>query len=117
MKDFLIIIPAYNEQERIGAVLDALTVPEIGAWADVLVMNDASSDDTGRVVRSAYLAASCQIVPSDLCSVANFFQASKSQFTGVLATLIRAQVIAFPSSLSSFETLTVLLISFFLYVL
>lgn len=52
MKDFLIIIPAYNEQEQIGALLDALAAPEIGNWADVLVMNDASSDNTGRVVRA-----------------------------------------------------------------
>ena len=52
MKEFLIIIPAYNEQEKIGSVLEALAAPEISAVADVLVMNDASSDHTGRVVRA-----------------------------------------------------------------
>ena len=45
MKDFLIIIPAYNEQERIGAVLDGLTVrsalhddqlPALEALADAI---------------------------------------------------------------------------------
>lgn len=51
MKEILIIIPAYNEQDRIGAVLDALAAPEISQVADVLVMNDASSDNTGKVVR------------------------------------------------------------------
>ncbi len=51
MKNCLIIIPAYNEQERIGAVLDALAAPEIASVADVLVMNDASGDNTGRIVR------------------------------------------------------------------
>lgn len=52
MKEFLIIIPAYNEEGKIGTVLDALTVPEIRDWADILVMNDASSDNTGNVVRA-----------------------------------------------------------------
>ena len=51
MKDTLIIIPAYNEQEQIGALLDALAAPEIVEIADVLVMNDASSDQTSRIAR------------------------------------------------------------------
>lgn len=51
MKDTLIIIPAYNEQEQIGALLDALAAPEIAEIADVLVMNDASSDQTSRIAR------------------------------------------------------------------
>lgn len=51
MKDVLIIIPAYNEQEHIGALLDALAAPEISSIADVLVMNDASTDHTSSVVR------------------------------------------------------------------
>ena len=49
MKEFLIIIPAYNEQEKIGSVLEALAAPEISAVADVLVMNDASRDRTAEV--------------------------------------------------------------------
>ncbi len=47
----LIIIPAYNEEQAIGAVLDKLAEPGISGFADVLVMNDASSDDTEGVVR------------------------------------------------------------------
>lgn len=51
MKEVLIIIPAYNEQEQIGHLLDALAKPEISSIADVLVMNDASTDRTSSIVR------------------------------------------------------------------
>lgn len=50
-KDLLIIIPAYNEEDNIKKVLDNLEKPEISSIADVLVMNDASSDDTNWVVK------------------------------------------------------------------
>lgn len=50
-KDLLIIIPAYNEEENIGVVLEQLERPEIAEIADVLVMNDASSDSTNWVVK------------------------------------------------------------------
>lgn len=51
MKDLLIIIPAYNEERNIPAVLDQLESPEIAEIADILVMDDASSDETGRLVK------------------------------------------------------------------
>ncbi len=51
-KEVLIIIPAYNEGKTIGALLDRLGQPEIAEIADVLVMNDASRDDTAKVVRA-----------------------------------------------------------------
>ena len=46
VKKFLIMIPAYNEAETIGKVLDN--------WKghDVLVVNDASSDNTREIVES-----------------------------------------------------------------
>jgi glycosyltransferase involved in cell wall biosynthesis len=47
----LIIIPAYNEEKNIPKVLDALETPEITAFADILVINDASQDDTKRIVK------------------------------------------------------------------
>jgi glycosyltransferase involved in cell wall biosynthesis len=50
-KKVLIIIPAYNEEKNIPQVLDALESPEIASIADVLVINDASSDATGRIVQ------------------------------------------------------------------
>lgn len=45
-KEVLIIIPAYNEEKTIVPVLEKLEQPEIAQIADVLVMNDASSDAT-----------------------------------------------------------------------
>ena len=50
-KELLIIIPAYNEERNICAVLEQLEAPEIAAIADILVMNDASSDSTNRIVK------------------------------------------------------------------
>lgn len=50
-KDLLIIIPAYNEETTIQNVLSKLEQPEIAAIADVLVIDDASEDSTGRIVR------------------------------------------------------------------
>lgn len=50
-KDLLIIIPAYNEEENIEKVLDRLEQPDIAELADVLVMNDASSDRTNWLVK------------------------------------------------------------------
>lgn len=50
-KEVLIIIPAFNEANNIEKVLDALEKPEISSIADVLVMNDASSDSTNWLVK------------------------------------------------------------------
>ncbi len=50
-KDLLIIIPAYNEEANIEPVLDALEAPEISSVADVLVMNDNSSDRTSIIAK------------------------------------------------------------------
>lgn len=50
-KEILIIIPAYNEEKTIGDLLEKLSQPEIAEIADVLVLNDASKDDTAKVVR------------------------------------------------------------------
>ena len=51
-KDLLIIMPAYNEEKNIVPVLEKLERPEIADIADVLGMNDASSDSTNWVVKS-----------------------------------------------------------------
>ena len=50
-KELLIIIPAYNEEGNIEKLLDKLEQPEISDIADVLVMNDASSDSTNWIVK------------------------------------------------------------------
>ena len=49
-KKLLIMIPAYNEEKNIGELLDKLKSPEIAAVADVLIMDDASKDNTRRIV-------------------------------------------------------------------
>lgn len=51
-KDVLIIIPAYNEEKTIGTLLTQLEQPEIADIADILVMDDASADQTRQVVKS-----------------------------------------------------------------
>lgn len=50
-KEVLVIIPAYNEEKNIIGVLEKLEKPEIAEFADVLVMNDASSDGTNWVTK------------------------------------------------------------------
>ena len=50
--ELLIIIPAYNEVKTIGKLLDSFEAKKITEWADILVMNDASTDGTGKLVRS-----------------------------------------------------------------
>lgn len=50
-KELLIIIPAYNEEKNIGALLKQLKKPEISSLADVLVVDDASMDDTKDIVK------------------------------------------------------------------
>lgn len=51
-KELLIIIPAYNEAGNIQKVLSELERPEIASFADVLVVNDASSDGTNWIAKS-----------------------------------------------------------------
>ncbi len=55
-KELLIIIPAYNEEKNIRKVLDKLEQPEIAQIADLLVMNDASADDTNWIVKDRHHA-------------------------------------------------------------
>jgi glycosyltransferase involved in cell wall biosynthesis len=44
-----VLIPAYNEEERIGAVLDVVT--QIPIIDEIIVVNDGSRDNTAKVVR------------------------------------------------------------------
>lgn len=50
-KELLIIIPAYNEEKNIARVLEQLEALGVPAIADILVIDDASSDHTGRIVK------------------------------------------------------------------
>jgi glycosyltransferase involved in cell wall biosynthesis len=49
MKDVLILIPAFNEEESIGNVLDRLEGSTVRRFADILVVNDASVDKTSMI--------------------------------------------------------------------
>lgn len=51
-KELLIIIPAYNEAANIGAFLDKLEALELIGDADILVMDDASTDATCKIVKA-----------------------------------------------------------------
>ncbi|MFZ7120107.1 MAG: glycosyltransferase family 2 protein [Eubacteriaceae bacterium] len=50
MKELLIIIPAYNEEFAIGKLLDSILENGYGEIADILVINDKSSDNTENIV-------------------------------------------------------------------
>lgn len=50
-KELLIIMPAHNEAQTISKVLHQLAQPEITNIADILVIDDASTDLTGRIVK------------------------------------------------------------------
>lgn len=50
-KELLIIIPAYNESGNISNVLTQLEQMEMGSKADILVINDASTDATSWIVK------------------------------------------------------------------
>ena len=50
-KELLIIVPAYNEEKTINALLDKFEEPGIAEIADVLIMNDGSKDSTGALAR------------------------------------------------------------------
>jgi glycosyltransferase involved in cell wall biosynthesis len=47
----LVIVPAYNEAARIGGAIQDLR--RHAPWADVVVVNDGSGDDTARAARDA----------------------------------------------------------------
>lgn len=51
MSRILFIVPAYNEEENLAAVIGG--VREHYPAADILVVNDGSTDDTGNVARRA----------------------------------------------------------------
>ena len=45
-----VVVPAYNEMAAIAGVVDRLCALELGVPTTVLVVNDGSEDDTGRVL-------------------------------------------------------------------
>ena len=55
-KEVLIIIPAYNERGNIEKLIAQLRSPAITKIADILVMNDASTDGTNRTISQKSVA-------------------------------------------------------------
>lgn len=51
-KDTLIIMPAYNEESSIGPFLDQLLSASCMEYADILVINDSSSDQTETILET-----------------------------------------------------------------
>jgi glycosyltransferase involved in cell wall biosynthesis len=51
MNEVLIIIPAFNEAENIESVIEKLYLEGEDQW-DLLVINDASTDGTGKIARA-----------------------------------------------------------------
>ena len=52
MEILSIIIPCYNEESRIGPVLEkVLATPVTGVEKDIIVVDDASSDNSMKIVR------------------------------------------------------------------
>lgn len=52
MNKVLIIVPAFNEEENMAVLFDNLCSPEIRSFADILVVNDASMDQTGFIAKT-----------------------------------------------------------------
>lgn len=50
-RELLIIIPAYNEEENIGDFIQEMKKSKLEDIADILVINDGSTDNTETVVR------------------------------------------------------------------
>lgn len=53
MNKLLVVVPAFNEEKNLDDLFKKLCKPEIRSFADILVINDASSDQTG-VIASTY---------------------------------------------------------------
>ena len=51
-KDILVIMPAFNEAACLCDFLDKLTEENVRDFADVLVVNDGSTDDTSLIVKA-----------------------------------------------------------------
>lgn len=49
-KELLVIMPAHNEEENLPPLLDQMEASGIFQTADLLIINDASEDATGRII-------------------------------------------------------------------
>lgn len=56
-KNLLIIIPVYNEQEKIGSLIDELRKQKFEEIADLLVIDDGSTDNTQAILEEKQVRA------------------------------------------------------------
>lgn len=61
MNKILVILPAYNEEENIGNLLDKLTTYDKKNLYDILVIDDGSKDRTAEIARSKGVPVLSQI--------------------------------------------------------
>ena len=54
LKELLVIVPVFNEEKNLANLLESLSEPKIRSFADILIINDASSDRTGAIAKSKY---------------------------------------------------------------
>ena len=78
-KEVLIIIPAYNERGNIEKLIRELRSPEIAKVADILVMNDASTDGTNHAINKDHVA----VVTHVFCALQQEVTAMRSPHTAV----------------------------------
>ena len=74
VKNIMALLPAYNEAGAIGHVIEG--VQQVLPQADIVVIDDCSTDNTVQVARDAYLAI--------LASVALYKQGSSSHATIIM---------------------------------
>lgn len=60
-KQVLILIPAYNEEENIGSFLESMKSSKVVAESDILVVNDASKDNTVEIAEQYGIKVITQI--------------------------------------------------------
>ena len=89
-----IIIPAHNEEALLGATLDALrtAVRETGEAAEIVVVDDASSDRTAEIARER----GATVVPASVRQIAAARNAGASEARGEMLIFVDADTIVPP---------------------
>lgn len=62
-KELLIIMPAHNEEQNLPKLLDQMEGAAVSQMADILIINDASTDGTPRII----MERGCRMVTNLFC--------------------------------------------------